>query len=96
MIYNTTFGLMDEDKAFDWQLCQKILPRIQGSSQKIMDILRSLFFLCTGVSVANTLDVAAEANKVLATVEAKWPRSAQKIACMLGRFEEDGFTSFWA
>ena len=43
MIYNSTFGLMDEDKAFDWQLCQKILPRIQGSSQKIMDILRSLF-----------------------------------------------------
>jgi len=33
MIYNQDFGLMDKDRAFDWQLLQKILPRIQGSSR---------------------------------------------------------------
>jgi len=97
MIYNQDFGLMDKDKAFDWQLLQKILPRIQGSSRKIYQALIRLFELCTNVSLESYEGAAEEAENVLENIIAvRWPRSARKIAYMLGRYEEDGFTSFWA
>lgn len=97
MIYNQEFGLMDKDKAFDWQLLQKILPRLQGSSRKIYQALIGLFELCTNVPLESNEGAAEEAENVLENVAVvRWPRSARKIAYMLGRYEEDGFTSFWA
>ncbi|MGB9803288.1 McrB family protein [Desulfofundulus sp.] len=97
MIYNQEYGLMDKDNAFDWQLLQKILPRLQGSSRKIYQALIGLFELCTNVSLESDEGAAEEAEKILENISVvRWPRSARKIAYMLGRYEEDGFTSFWA
>ncbi len=96
MVYNEKYGLMDQDVAFDWQLLQKILPRIQGSSHKIYEVLVRLFELCTNTSLESEHEGASEeAEKILENTQAKWPRSARKVAYMLGRYEEDGFTSFW-
>lgn len=42
MLYNMRFNLMSYEEAFEMQLLQKILPRITGSSSKIMNILEKL------------------------------------------------------
>lgn len=96
MTYNRKFKLLDEDDAFDYALMQKILPRIQGSSSQIFTVLTDLFQIATGQNYANDdNNIADLALKYVQNNEVKpYPRSARKIATMLGRFE-DGFTSFW-
>jgi hypothetical protein len=101
MIYNERFGLMDFDEALDQQLLQKILPRIQGSSQSVKRVLIELMFLATG-DTKNLDDMLEDATELYkgwglkdGNPEARYPQSARKIAYMLRRLEEDGFTSFW-
>ncbi|WP_127532972.1 MrcB family domain-containing protein [Paenibacillus kobensis] len=101
MIYNERFGLLEPSSAFDTQLLQKILPRIQGSSQSVKRVLIRLLQYCTGAkgSMDNLLMDASDLYKPWrsydATPEARYPQSARKLAYMLRRLEEDGFTSFW-
>ncbi len=73
LVYNKKWGLLPEDKAVDFQIMQKILPRIQGSAMEIEDILNKLREFC----------------------RTSYPVSYEKTSFMLGRFERDGFTSFW-
>ena len=40
--------LLTEEAAFDHEVMQKILPRIQGSSAAIKDVLSELFIKCAG------------------------------------------------
>lgn len=98
MIYNQRFDLLKWNEALDWQLLQKILPRIQGSSRQTCKVLNHLFEQATAVKLENEYEGnQEEAEKVLEDRnKIKWPRSTRKIAYMLGRYEEDGFTSFWA
>ena len=101
IMYNKRFNLLNEDEAFDLQLLQKVLPRIQGSSILIKRVLLQLLaeVMGKGISVdqylddASTLYEGVEAGKELQL--AKYPYSARKIAFMLRRLEEDGFTSYW-
>ncbi|MDU2241861.1 MULTISPECIES: MrcB family domain-containing protein [Paenibacillus] len=101
MLYNQRFGLLTEDEALDHQLLQKILPRIQGSSASIQRVLLNLMRECVGSSFAVNEYVEDttslfEGNKLKSLLDqAKYPRSARKIASMLRRLEEDGFTSYW-
>lgn len=101
MLYNERFGLFSEEEAFDHQLLQKILPRIQGSSASIRSVLLKLMRECVGSSfIVNDYmeDVALlfEGRKLSDLLnQAKYPLSARKIASMLRRLEEDGFTSYW-
>lgn len=97
MIYNKQFGLMSEDEAFDHQLLQKILPRIQGSS---MSIKRALLLLMkealgTDFSIDEHMEDSSPLYLPQDWAQALYPRSARKLGFMLGRLEEDGFTSFW-
>ncbi|WP_213471074.1 MrcB family domain-containing protein [Paenibacillus dendritiformis] len=97
MIYNKQFGLMSEDEAFDHQLLQKILPRIQGSS---MSIKRALLLLMkealgTDFSIDEHMEDSSPLYLPQDWAQARYPRSARKLGFMLGRLEEDGFTSFW-
>lgn len=46
MINNLKTGLLDEKIAFDNQIMQKILPRIQGSSESIRKMLEELLKIC--------------------------------------------------
>jgi energy-coupling factor transporter ATP-binding protein EcfA2 len=101
MIYNQQFDLMSEDKAFDMQLQQKLLPRIQGSSSSVKRVLLQLLqeALGTSLPIDDLMDDASELySKWKASgqeAEAKYPLSARKLAFMLRRLEEDGFTSYW-
>ncbi|MFL1675697.1 hypothetical protein [Paenibacillus dendritiformis] len=97
MIYNKQFGLMSEDEAFDHQLLQKILPRIQGSS---MSIKRALLLLMkqalgTDFSIDKYMEDSSPLYLQQDWAQARYSRSARKLGFMLGRLEEDGFTSFW-
>ncbi|WP_068784517.1 MrcB family domain-containing protein [Paenibacillus phocaensis] len=101
MLYNQRFGLLTEDEALDHQLLQKILPRIQGSSASIRRVLLNLMRECVGSSFAvneylEDANLLFEGNKLKPLLDqAKYSRSARKIASMLRRLEEDGFTSYW-
>lgn len=101
MIYNERFGLLTKEEAFDLQLLQKILPRIQGSSLSVKRVLLKLLQGALGrsLNITNLLDDASEVylkwNENQEEKQAKHPLSARKIAFMLRRLEEDGFTSYW-
>lgn len=101
MIYNKRFGLLNEDDAFDVQLLQKILPRVQGSSLSVKRVLLQLMqeALDKKLAISELLDDASELylkqGDSLEETKARYPQSARKIAFMLRRLEEDGFTSYW-
>ncbi|BBH22491.1 hypothetical protein Back11_38360 [Paenibacillus baekrokdamisoli] len=101
MIYNEQFELMSEEKAFDLQLLQKLLPRVQGSSSSVKRVLLQLLQEAIGKSlpINDLMDDASELYSKWKSsgqeAEAKYPLSARKLAFMLRRLEEDGFTSYW-
>lgn len=96
MLNNKKHALLPEDEAFDNEIMQKILPRIQGSSSTIKSMLIDLFQMCagdyTGLSGSNTYE---QMTNYILNNQCKYKKSANKIAFMIRRFEEDGFTSYW-
>ena len=96
MMNNKKAALLSEDAAFDHEIMQKILPRIQGSSAAIKDVLAELFIKCagdyTGFSGISTYE---QMNSYIEQKDCKYPNSAKKIAFMMRRYNEDGFTSYW-
>lgn len=96
MLNNKKAELLDIDLAFDNEIMQKILPRIQGSSASIKDMLCELYKKCagdyTGLSQAS---VSEQMQAYIETKDCKYRKSAEKICYMMRRFEEDGFTSYW-
>ncbi|MFE4713232.1 MrcB family domain-containing protein [Paenibacillus sp. NPDC056722] len=105
MIYNERYKLMGEEEAFDWQLLQKILPRIQGSHSSVRRVLLNLMKVALGTGSGVTVDISKLMDDA-SPLYMKWaagqtpptavhPQSARKLAFMLRRLEEDGFTSYW-
>ncbi len=96
MMNNKSSGLLSEDAAFDHEIMQKILPRIQGSSAAIKEVLSELFMKCAG-DYSGFAGTAAyeQMQSYLDSKSCKYPNSAKKIAFMMRRYEEDGFTSYW-
>ena len=96
MMNNKKAKLLDEDAAFDHEIMQKILPRVQGSSAAIKDVLSELFVKCAGDYTGFAGAAAYEQmSAYLDSKSCKYPNSAKKIAFMMRRYEEDGFTSYW-
>ncbi|WP_308637853.1 MrcB family domain-containing protein [Paenibacillus silvisoli] len=97
MIYNEQFELLSEDQAFDLQLLQKLLPRVQGSSSSVKRVLLQLLQEALGrtLPINDLMDDASGLNSPMQSNDAKYPLSARKLAFMLRRLEEDGFTSYW-
>ncbi|MEK3833360.1 MrcB family domain-containing protein [Paenibacillus sp. FSL R7-0128] len=106
MIYNERYGLMDEEEAFDWQLLQKILPRIQGSHSSVRRVLLNLMKVAIGSDAGIAVNVRELMDDDASPLYLRWaagqnplgvkhPQSARKLAYMLRRLEEDGFTSYW-
>ena len=97
MLYNKIAGnLLTYDQALDKEIMQKILPRIQGSSDAIKKLLIDMFKFCMGSGSGIDADTrnVGEQMKILAE-SAKYLESARKIGYMMTRFEDDGFTSYW-
>ena len=102
LIYNERFSLMKVEEAMDFQINQKILPRIQGNNSIVRTvIIELLLFSITGSTSSSKAYVGGEKdieqlwgsstneNKV------KYPQSAKKLIYMIRRLDDDGFTSFW-
>ncbi len=97
MLNNKNSELLSKEAALDNEVMQKILPRIQGSSMAIKDMLCELFKdICAGdyTGLTGTL-VYEQMRQYLESKTARLPKSAEKIMFMIRRFEEDGFTSYW-
>ena len=96
MLNNKNNNLLPENEAFDYEILQKILPRIQGSNSTIKDMLIELFKYCagdyTGLSGSDTYE---QMLNYINNNQCLYKKSASKIAFMVRRFEEDGFTSYW-
>ena len=87
----------NQNAALDFQIKQKILPRIQGSSRELKNILIDLFdyFAGTNYKVENR-DISDQMISHLKNNEnVDYPLSAEKVAYMIKRYELDGFTAFW-
>lgn len=99
MLNNKAGGeLLTHEEAFDNEIMQKILPRIQGSSVSVRDMLCELFKICAGDYNQKTGDTDSEKMRKLLSdksITCKYRKSAKKLELMVRRFEEDGFTSYW-
>ncbi len=97
LLNNKEANLISDNDAFDNEILQKILPRIQGSSASIKDMLCDLFKFCAGdyEGIQTETDIGAKMLKKAENPDCKYKKSAKKIAFMVRRYEEDGFTSYW-
>lgn len=100
VLNNKKYNLLDENKAFDNEIMQKILPRIHGSSISVKRMLCDLFKYCAGDydGYSEQSDNLSEKMKrVLRQNDQsiRYRHSAEKIELMTRRIEEDGFTSYW-
>lgn len=97
MVNNQNNEILDQNVAMDYCILQKILPRIQGSSMSINNVMISLFAICAGTSNVQ-IDRDNASAKMFEYLQEKsifYRKSAEKIAFMTQRLEEDGFTSYW-
>ena len=91
-------GILKREEAFDNEIMQKILPRLQGSSASVRDMLCELFGHCAADHTQKTGDSDSEKmRKVLEddSIVCRYRKSAEKLQMMVRRFEDDGFTSYW-
>ena len=98
LLNNSEGNLISEAEAFDNELMQKILPRIQGSSSSVKNMLCELFKFCAGDYEGyqtKSDDISSKMLEAAKQPECKYKKSAEKIAFMVRRYEEDGFTSYW-
>ena len=98
LLNNKNADLISSNDAMDNEIMQKILPRIQGSSATIKEMLCNLFKHCAGdYDGYRTEDDDISSKMIRATLrpDCKYKKSAAKIAFMVRRYEEDGFTSYW-
>lgn len=93
MVYNEQYQLLSEEEAFDFQLLQKILPRISGTSRQVEDLLIKLLDFCTEEGLKEKV-IAEERDEMQIRERAIYKKSVKKLLQMLRRCE-DGFTSFW-
>ena len=97
MIYAVKNNIFDFDKAMDYCITQKILPKIHGSNSDILEILVKIFnilndskFNAEDYLDENTLKEMAKISK-----ESNYKLSSEKLLYMIRRFVRDGFTTFW-
>jgi 5-methylcytosine-specific restriction enzyme B len=100
LLYNKKGGLLTDSQAFDREILQKILPRIQGSSTAIRELLTELYKVCAG----DYEEYQTDSGQIYRKMEKfrkdhkeqiPYPETAKKLIYMMRRYEEDGFTSYW-
>lgn len=94
LILNKKYNLVEDNAAIDFQLTQKILPRIHGSSERVQTLLIELFNLLENKTFKTNSEIADIINAIEKD-KLKYQRASKKIIFMLKRFDDDRFTSFW-
>ena len=82
LIANELVQDFDPEETLDIQILQKILPKFHGTQAKLEEPLRKLLAFCNG----------GESEEI--PEDAPFPRSAQKLARMIGNLKIQGYTSF--
>ena len=96
LLNNRAAGLMSDSEALDYEIMQKILPRIQGSGASVKEMLCTLFKeILAGDYDRQAGDGLGMKKKIEGSGSIRYPLSAEKVMFMVRRFEEDGFTSYW-
>ena len=98
LLNNRESELLPDNDAMDNEIMQKILPRIQGSNASVKEMLCELFRRCASDYDGYGTNAEDLSKKMFAAAdkpECKYRNSAKKIAFMVRRFEEAGFTSYW-
>lgn len=96
MLNNAEADLLEYKDALDHEIMQKILPRIQGSSIAVKDLLCGLFQkFAVDYSGLNQDMIWKQMEAYIQENECVYRNSAKKICYMMRRYEEDGFTSYW-
>ncbi|MCW3071339.1 MAG: hypothetical protein JWO44_1229 [Bacteroidetes bacterium] len=95
LVLNKKYGIMKDIAAMDFQLVQKVLPRIHGSSERVQVLLVELLNLLEKTSFKSTGFEYEQYKDKIEHMDFTYKRSSSKIVFMLKRFEDDRFTSFW-
>lgn len=82
----------DLEQVLDIQILQKILPKFHGTQGKLDEPLNKLIAYCYTASV--TIDDSLLHKAAAYDKEARFPRSAQKLARMINNLQVQGYTSF--
>jgi len=80
------------DEVMDIQILQKILPKFHGTQGKLEEPLNRLFAFCYGET--DSLDKTILKKAAAYDEDARFPRSAQKLARMIYNLNVQGYTSF--
>lgn len=97
MIYAMEEELLSFDEALDNCIVQKILPKINGSSNECYEVLLDLFQHLNKIDIKNRENLDdKELNELEEKAEASpTPLASEKLLLMIRRFIKDGFTTFW-
>ena len=97
MIYAVKNNIFDFDKAMDYCITQKILPKIHGSNSDILEILVKIFNILNDskFNAENYLDENTLKEMAKISKESNYKLSSEKLLYMIRRFVRDGFTTFW-
>ena len=98
IIYYSIYA-REMDPSFDYMdyaLMQKVLPRIQGSSNNIRNVLLNIYNKARGTSFDADDRVFEKIDAdIKNTGNTKMLQTAEKIRYMLKRLQEDGYTAYW-
>lgn len=97
VIYAIKDDLFSLNKAMDFSITQKILPKIGGSGSEVLDILVELFNNLNNTKHKNSGYIEDDQIKAMENlcVGSEYKLSSEKIMYMIRRFLRDGFTTFW-
>ena len=84
-----TFNIED---ALDIQIMQKILPKFHGTQAKLEEPLKELLAFCYGIKPINDETILQDEDALVK--DARFPRSANKLARMIRNLKIQGYTSF--
>ena len=97
-LYNRRYDIFPQEKAIDNIICSKILPHIHGGTSAIQKCLSELFLYCMtkgGENVEEYPDSYAKMMQGGSMYGCRYPLSAQKIAEMMRRYENEGYAGYW-
>ncbi len=89
--------LRENVNPLDIALHMKILPRIQGSSLAINDVLQRLLSWCLDSQIQDIEEVSIKWKIEQPHIwkESRYPHTAGRLLTMYERYQQEGFTSYW-
>ena len=85
---------LDLDTVMDIQILQKILPKFHGAQARLEEPLSRLLASCCDDDYQGGIDEGYLRKVADYNEDARWPRSARKLARMILNLRSQGYTSF--